>query len=98
MSVTSEPLAVSELDPGALERPPRQVTCECVLEELARLCRVRHERPRVTQDQRAPRAGPLAGARLDLGHPRSRGLLLIDMPGGVGQIRNQPRTDHRVMC
>jgi hypothetical protein len=97
MAVAAQPLAVRELNPGALERPTCQIACQRLFEALARVSRFRKERARMPEAQRDPCAGPLACHRLDLSHPGPRGRVLIDVARCVRQIRDEPRTDHRVM-
>src|SRR3954452_6154785 len=63
-SIASKPLPVGELNPGALERPARQVAGERLSEAIGGVRRFRHERPGMTQTERDPGARAGAGARL----------------------------------
>src|ERR1700729_4284548 len=96
-AVTSQPLAVRELNPSALERPPCQIARQRLLEPLAGLCRLREERARLLEAQPDPRARPLTQGRLELRHARSRFIEPVDVARSIGEIRDQPRGDHRVV-
>jgi len=89
-SPAPQPLAVGELDPGAVKRPSRQVACQRLLEVLACLCWVGDQRARMSENQRDPRTGPLTRHRSDLRHPCPRGIETVDMHCSLDEIRDQP--------
>src|ERR1700729_2506417 len=85
-AVASEPLAIRELEPSALEGPPCQIARQRLLEPFARLCLLREQRVRMLQAQLDPRARPPTYGRLELHHARSRFIEPVDVARGIGEI------------
>jgi hypothetical protein len=48
--------------------------------------------------ERDPCAGPPTNGRLELRHACSRFVEPIDVARGIGEIRDQPRRDHGMVC
>lgn len=90
LPLTSQPLSVRELDPGALEGPSRQVAGQRLVEPLARLAGLGDQRTRMSEGQRDPCAGLPTRHRLDLRDPRARGLESVDVHRSLGEISDQP--------
>src|SRR6185312_9315788 len=97
-AVTSEPLAIRELNPRALEWPPCQIARQRLLEPFACLCLVREQCARMLEAQLDPCPGPLAYGHLELRDARSRCVEPVDVTRGIGQIRDQPRCHHGMVC
>ena len=88
--LASQPLAICELDPGALERPSGEVARQRLIEALARLCWPGDQRTRVPEGQRDPRTGLPTRDLLDLRHPCPGGIEPVDVHSGLSEIRDQP--------
>jgi hypothetical protein len=88
--VPSQPLAVGELNPCALERPPCEIARQRLPEAIAGVRGIRDERPSMTQTERDPCARAVADACLHLRHACARGLEPVDLARRLGKVRDQP--------
>src|SRR5690242_20706715 len=91
VALPPEPLTVTQLDPRALERPPREIERKRLFESLACIGGVREQGARVTYTDLDPSTGMLTRERFDLLHPCARRLELVGVACRLGEVRNKPR-------
>ena len=97
--LAAEPLAVSELESRALEGPRSEVRSERFVEAPLGLGLVaRQERACVAQVQPDPDRRPRTDGRFHLRMQLSRLRDAVCVEGGLGEVRDEPASDDRVVC